>query len=151
MHLWLFSPLGFPKSTGNRIFVASLLWKFKINNRSCLLIVFLQVSELQKELTLLAKSNQELEDKVELREPAHMEEISELEVRTAWMQWWMTGPDRSSQPLNAPSTCFAVRYRWNEAAGGQIMDAEEATWSPQALLDEEMVKSGLDTSVLNTT
>lgn len=83
MHLWLFCPLGFPKSTGNSIFVASSHCKFKINNRSCLLIVFLQVSELQKELALLAKSNQELEDKVELREPAHMEEISELEVRTA--------------------------------------------------------------------
>lgn len=117
-----------------------------------MLIVFLQVSELQKELTLLAKSNQELEDKVELREPAHMEEISELEVRTAWTQRWTTGQDWSSQPLNAPSTCFAVRYRWNEARGGQIMDAEErAARSPQTLLDEEMVKSGLDTSVLNTT
>lgn len=41
-----------------------------------MLIVFLQVSEPQKELALLAKSNQELEDKAELREPAHMEEMS---------------------------------------------------------------------------
>lgn len=67
---------GISKINWKQYLFASSHCKFKINNHSCLLIVFLQVAELQKELTLLAKSNQELEDKVELREPAHMEEMS---------------------------------------------------------------------------
>lgn len=41
----------------------------------------LQVSELEKELSELEKCNWELEDDVEMKNAAHTEEISRLEVR----------------------------------------------------------------------
>lgn len=42
--------------------------------------VCLQISELQKELAELDKCNEELEDEVEMKEAAYMDEIAELEV-----------------------------------------------------------------------
>lgn len=48
----------------------------------CVLSVFLQISELQKELSELEKCNEELEDEVEMKKAAYVEEIADLEV---WM------------------------------------------------------------------
>lgn len=42
--------------------------------------VFPQISELQTELTELEKCNEELEDEVEMKKAAYMDEIAELEV-----------------------------------------------------------------------
>lgn len=42
--------------------------------------LFLQISELQKELAELETRNEELEDEVEIKKAAYMDEIAELEV-----------------------------------------------------------------------
>lgn len=76
--------------------------------------MFLQVSEYTNELALLAKLNQELEEEVEMRKSAHMDEIP---------SWRSELDDCSDERLirtdsvsleNAPSPCFAVLHRWME-------------------------------------
>lgn len=42
--------------------------------------LFLKISELQKELAELEKHNEELEDEVEMKNLAYMDEIADLEV-----------------------------------------------------------------------
>lgn len=76
-----------------------------------MLIVFLQVVEYTDELALLAKLNQELEEEVEMRKSAHVDEIPS----------WRSEPDDCNDERvirthcvgleNAPSTCFAVLHR----------------------------------------
>ncbi len=55
----------------------SMFWK---NNGFSVSSVFLQISELQEELAELEKCNEELEDEVEMKKAAYMDEIAELEV-----------------------------------------------------------------------
>lgn len=47
---------------------------------SVLNVVFLQISELQKELVELEKCHEELEDEVEMKQAAYTDETAELEV-----------------------------------------------------------------------
>lgn len=106
-------PLGFPESTGNWILIlhrhtASL---FEINNRSCLLIVFLQVPEHTSELALLAQLNQELEEEVEVRKSAHMDKIPTWRSETDDCSDERLIPADSVSLENAPSTCFAALHR----------------------------------------
>ena len=51
-----------------------------MSNHFCMPSVFLQISELQKELSELEKYNEELEDEVEMKKAMYMEDIAELEV-----------------------------------------------------------------------
>lgn len=50
-----------------------LNWRLKCS-------LFLQISELQKELAELENRNEELEDEVEIKRAAYMDEVAELEV-----------------------------------------------------------------------